>query len=109
MGLGGGGLLRSVGLQRQCVDRAADLRAEDVVDETVLLDTAAPLERRGRDGRAEVIAAAGVVLDLRFRSRNRGLDTLLDLVGRGHYQLQFSRYTLESDDHDQRQGCREGP
>src|SRR5665213_477179 len=60
----GWGLLGSLGLQREGVDRAADLRAEDLVDEPVLLDPAASLERRGGDGRAEVIAPAGVVLDL---------------------------------------------
>ena len=36
-----------------------------VVDEAVLLDAAAPREGLGGDGRAEVVAAAGVVLDLR--------------------------------------------
>ena len=59
-----GVLLRDVRLQRQRVDRAADLGAEDLVDQAVLLDAAAPGERRGGDGRAEVVAAAGVVLDL---------------------------------------------
>ena len=48
----------------RALDRAADLIAEDVVDEAVLLDAAEALERLGGHRRAEVVAAAGLVLDL---------------------------------------------
>ena len=54
-----GGGQSTLGLQRQRVDRSADLLAENRVDEAVLLDAAAARERRGGDSGAEVIAAAG--------------------------------------------------
>ena len=63
---------------------AADFRAEDRVDEAVLLDPAEPVERRRGDRRAEVIAAAGVVLDVGLRAVDRGLDALLYVLGGGH-------------------------
>ena len=66
---GGCGLRWGLRLQRQGVDRAADLRAEDAVDEAVLLDAAAAPRTPRRDGRAEVVAAAGVVLDLGVGAR----------------------------------------
>ncbi len=66
------------------MDRPADLRAEDVVDEAVLLDAAAPRKRLRGNARAEVVAAAGVVLHLGAGSWDRGLDALLDLFGGGH-------------------------
>src|SRR5271163_3625393 len=94
-------LLGALGLQRQGMDLPADLGPEDLVDEAVLLDPAASLKRGGGDGRAEVIATTGVVLDLRLRARNRVLDALLDLVGRGQFIAKVSRDTLESDDHDE--------
>ena len=72
------------------MDRAADLRPEDLVDEAVLLDAATPRKRRGGDGRAEVIAATGVVLDLRVGARDRGLDALLDLLRRGHFSFSLA-------------------
>ena len=50
------------------MDRAADLIAEDLVDEPVLLDARKAGERRRDDRRAEVVAAAGPVLDLGARS-----------------------------------------
>ena len=40
-----------------------------------------------RDGRAEVIAAAGRVLDLGAGAGNRRLDTLPDVLGGGHDHL----------------------
>src|SRR5438309_8739838 len=55
---------RGLGLQGEGVDGPADLPAEDRVHESVLLDAAAALERRRGHGRAEMIAAARVVLDL---------------------------------------------
>src|ERR1700677_705275 len=73
----GGDLRRGVCLQRERVDRAADLRPEDRVHETVLLDAAETCERRRGDARTEVIATAGVVLDVGARPRNGGLDALL--------------------------------
>jgi iron-sulfur cluster assembly protein len=45
------------------VDRAADLFAEDVVDQLVLLDAAEALETVGHDLGAEVVSASGCVLD----------------------------------------------
>ena len=45
VGLCGG---RGLGLQREGVDRAADLRSEDLVDEAVLLDAAEAREGRRR-------------------------------------------------------------
>ena len=44
------------------MDRAADLFAEDVVDQLVLLDAAEALETLGHDLRAEVVSASGCVL-----------------------------------------------
>src|SRR5579875_1212567 len=87
-----GRLLLSVGgdgrgrlrLERERVDRATDLRAEDRVHAAMLLDAAEALERGGRDRHAEVVAAAGVVLDLRVRARDRGLDALLYVLGGRH-------------------------
>jgi hypothetical protein len=67
------------------VDRAADLGTEDLIHEPVLLDARAARERRRRDGCAEVVAAACVVLDLGARPRDRVLDALLDVVCRGHF------------------------
>src|SRR5271169_5398801 len=90
------------------MDGAADLGAEYLIDETVLLDAAAPLEGGRRDRCAEVVAAAGVVLDVGLGSGNGGLDALLYVLGRRHFHPELSRYTLESDDHHQRQGRREG-
>ena len=58
--------------------------AEDRVHEAVLLDAAEAVERRGGDGRAEVVAAAGVVLDVGVRARDGGLDALLYVLGGGH-------------------------
>ena len=43
-----------------------------------------PSNAGGGDGRAEVVAAAGVVLDLGVSARDRGLDALLYVLGRGH-------------------------
>jgi len=48
---------------------------------SVLLDAAATLERRGCHGRAEMVPAAGVVLDLGVRAVDRGLDALLYVLG----------------------------
>src|SRR2546421_2190248 len=73
-----------LGLQRQGVDGPSDLPAEDGVDESMLLDAAATLERRRGDGGAEVIAAAGVVLDLGVGTVDRRLDALLYVLGGGH-------------------------
>src|SRR6202035_5646886 len=73
---GGLDLRRELRLQRERVNRSADLFPEDLVDETVLLDAAASLERRCRADRAEVVTAAGVVLDLGPGTRDGGLDPL---------------------------------
>src|SRR6266516_4607003 len=66
------------------MDRAADLVLEDLIHQAVLLDAAAVGECSRRDGRAEVIARARVVLDLGVSARDRGLDALLDVLRRGH-------------------------
>ena len=44
------------------MDRAADLFAEHVVDQLVLLDAAEALETVGHNLRAEVVSASGCVL-----------------------------------------------
>ena len=46
------------------MDGAADLVSEHGVDHLVLLDARLARERGGDDGRAEVVAATGPVLDL---------------------------------------------
>ena len=51
-------------LEREGVDRAAHLVAEDVVDELVLVDPGEPVEAVRDDLGAEVVAAPGQVLDL---------------------------------------------
>src|SRR5271154_240250 len=73
-----------LGLERERVDRSSDLRTEHVVDEAVLLDAGTPLERLGGDRRAEVVATAGVVLDLGVSPRDGGFDALLDFLGGWH-------------------------
>src|ERR671916_2717374 len=72
------------GDEGQRVDRAADIGAEHRVHAAMLLDPAQPRELRGDDGRAEVIAAAVEVDDLRAGARDGRLDTLLELVGGRH-------------------------
>src|ERR1019366_7087689 len=67
------------------MDCAPDLRAEDGVDEAMLLDAALPLEGGCGDGCAEVVAAAGVVLDLGSRTGDGGLDALPDVLWRRHF------------------------
>jgi hypothetical protein len=53
------------------VDRAGDLVLEDAVHHTVLLEPAEAVERVRHDGRAEVVAAAGEILDLGPRAGSR--------------------------------------
>src|SRR3954451_17402983 len=72
-GLGG------VGLEREGVDRAADLGAEDVVDEAVLLEAGEAGELLGDHRRAEVVPGARPVLHVGARAREGGLDAILDL------------------------------
>ncbi len=71
-------------LQRQRVDRASDLGAEDLVYEAMLLDAAASLERGCENGGAEMVAAAGPVLHLGVSTRYRGFDALLYLLRGWH-------------------------
>jgi len=73
------------------MDGAADLVAEDVVDQLVLLDARQALETvRGNLG-AEVVAAAGEVLDADLRSRERLRDALLKFCRAGHSSRVSSR------------------
>jgi hypothetical protein len=72
------------GLEGEGVDRAADLRAEDVVDQLVLGDAREAGELGRDDGGAEVVPAARPVLHLGRGARQGGLDARLDLVRRGH-------------------------
>jgi hypothetical protein len=66
------------------MDGCADLIAEHAVHELVLFDAAAPGEGGRYNRRAEVIASAGVVLDLGAGARDRVLDALLYLLSGGH-------------------------
>ncbi len=66
------------------MDRPTDLIPEHGVDELVLLYAAASGKGGGDDGRAEVVAAARVVLHVGFCSRDGGFDALLDLLDGGH-------------------------
>ena len=59
------------------MDRTADLLAEHVVDELVLIDARKPIEAIGHDLGPEVVATAGQVLDLNVGSRDRLLDPVL--------------------------------
>src|SRR3954454_19796583 len=88
--------LMSLGLRRQGqgVDGAADLVAEHRVDHPVLLDAALAAERGGYDGGAEVVAAAGPVLDLDAGVGDRGLDALLDVLGVGHQKVETNTVLL---------------
>jgi hypothetical protein len=72
------------GFKGQRVDRAADLGPEDRVDSAVLLDSAQPRELRGGHDRAEVVAAAGEIDDLRARAGDGNLDARLQLRGGRH-------------------------
>jgi iron-sulfur cluster assembly protein len=73
------------------MDRAADLLAEDAIDESVLLDPGEPGKRGGAHDRPEVVAASGVVLDVHFGAGDGCLDALLDLCGAGHMFSKLSR------------------
>ena len=76
------------------MDRAADLGAEDVVDQTVLGDAREARELGCHDGRAEVVPAARPVLHLGARAGKCGLDPCLQLVRVGHLRDEGSgRYT----------------
>jgi len=59
----------------------ADLAVEDLVDEAMLLDSAAAGERRRGDGGAKVVAATREVFDLGAGAGYRGLDPFLYVVG----------------------------
>src|SRR5207245_11366951 len=95
-----------LGLQRQRVDRAADLAPEDLVYQAVLLDATAARERLRGDRRAEMIAAARVVLDVRRRAGNSGLYAVLELLRRGHRHLRVYPPPRAS---PRGAGCGDGP
>ncbi len=65
-------------LEGQGMDAAAELCAEDLVDQLVLLDAGQTREGGGDDLGAEVVPVAG---DVRVRIGQSGLDALADLVG----------------------------
>jgi hypothetical protein len=66
------------------MDRATDLIAEHAIDELVLLNAAASRKRWRYDRRAEVVAAAGVILDFGSRAGDGVFDALLDFLCSGH-------------------------
>jgi iron-sulfur cluster assembly protein len=66
------------------VDPAADLVAEDVVDEPVLIEARETREPVGDDLGAEVVAPAGEVLHGRPGAWKGVLNALSELVGGGH-------------------------
>src|SRR3954454_21399466 len=78
-------------LERERVDRAPDLFAEDRVHELVLLNAREPAEAVGDDLRTEMVSAPCQVLDGRGRSRKGLLDARSELLGAGHC------YTEDSD------------
>ena len=59
------------------MDASAELGAEDVVHELVLLDARQPVERGGDDLGTEVVTVAGYH---RLCTGNTGLDAVLDLL-----------------------------
>jgi iron-sulfur cluster assembly accessory protein len=67
------------------VDRAADLVAEDLIDQLVLLDAAEALEAVGHDLGAEVVSASGGVLDGDLRARQGPLDALSQFFCAWHW------------------------
>ena len=69
------------------MDRAADLVAEHVVDQLVLLDTCEALEALGHDLGAEVVPAAGCVLNSHLRSGQGLLYAFAKLLGAWHLPL----------------------
>ena len=73
------------------MDRAADLVAEYVVDQLVLLDARETLEAIRDDLCAEVVTAAVQVLDLHICARKGLLDPMLELVRSRHGFEEVSR------------------
>jgi len=76
--------LVGLGLKGEGVDRPADLGAEDVIYEAVLVYATEAVERGSGHSRAKVVAAAGVVKDLGAGARNRLLDAALQILGGRH-------------------------
>ena len=73
------------------MDRAADLVAEHVVDELVLLDPGQALETVGDDLGPEMVAAAVQVVNLHIRSRKGLFDPMLELIRSRHGFEEVSR------------------
>jgi hypothetical protein len=73
------------------MDRAADLFAEDVVDQLVLLDAAEALETVGHDLGAEVVSASGCVLDRDLGPRQGLLDALSKFLLARHGYSEYRR------------------
>ena len=69
------------------MDRAADLVAEHVVDQLVLLDAREAVEALGHDLGAEVIAATGCVDNQNIRTGQGLLDALPQFIGAWHPPL----------------------
>ena len=94
------------------MDRAAHLVAEDLVDELVLVDPGQAVEALGHDLGAEVVAAAGQVLDLAVGARE-GPSSMRVLsssaVGIASDSDAYGYYTrIEVDGHPDRHRHREG-
>ena len=73
------------------MDRAADLFAEDVVDQLVLLDAAEALETLGHDLRAEVVSASGCVLHGDLGPGQGLLDALSEFCFAWHGYSEYRR------------------
>ena len=76
------------------MDRSADVRPEDRVDPTMLLDPAQIGELRRDYARPEVIPTAGEVDNFGRGPGDRRLDALLELVGRRHCTQTSERYSF---------------
>src|SRR3712207_4651387 len=89
---------RSRGLDRERMDGAADLVAEDVVDQLVLLDTREAREPLRHHLRPEVVAAAGQVLHFHPCPGQSPLDALLQVVRGWHPASGYRRLRRYNED-----------
>ncbi len=70
------------------MNRSADLVAEDGIDEPVLLDAAATGKGVGHHRGAEVVTAAGQVLDVGASAGDPSLDAAGDVLCCRHFRSQ---------------------